>query len=298
MFLGQKDDVSKTLINAPRRLLQFAVRDAVGSPRSARLSTEPSFKRLRSVVSTSVVESSLEDHTQSIQSVARVPDATMAVAIKAVAEAAKDVAKVRSSGNVFDRLGRATDVIDNTAHMMESREVPAEADEEFGGFDYFSEENQSTHLQRRNFDERRTMLESYPRNASKFVSDNEVYEGGQMFNHNDTNVSHSGTSFCNKDDDALMVQYNVAGKTDQRSSKLQKDQHQSVAANASSKIVNISVNVNTWKPPHYRGASPASSRKIVQKSDAEADRLSSRLIKENTNPITVGNGNVSFILYC
>ena len=72
-------------------------------------------------------------------------DASMTIAIKAVAEAIKDVAKVRSSGNVFDRLGRGVDVSNTHAHMTESREVPAEADKEFAGFDYFPEENQYTH---------------------------------------------------------------------------------------------------------------------------------------------------------
>ncbi|KAK1382754.1 putative PWI domain, nucleotide-binding alpha-beta plait domain-containing protein [Heracleum sosnowskyi] len=288
----KKDDVSKTLINAPRRLLQSAVRDALGSPTSARLSTEPSFKRIRSVVSTSVGDSSLVDCTQSIQSVARVPDATMAVAIKAVAEAAKDVVKVRSSGNVFDRLGRGMDVLDTSAHMAESREVLAEAVEEYGGYDYFPEEKRTTHLQRSDFDERyskkRTVLESYPRNASDFVSDNELYEGGRLINHNGTDVSDSGASVGNKDD-SLLVQYSVASKADQSTFNLRKDQYQSVADNNST--VNISVNVNTWKPPQYRGASPVSSRKIVQRSDARADKLYSHPVKENKNPIAVGNGN-------
>ncbi|XP_074357306.1 uncharacterized protein LOC141697023 isoform X2 [Apium graveolens] len=288
-----KDDVSKTLINAPRRLLQSAVRDALGSPRSARLSKEPSFKRLRSVVSTSVEDSSLEDHTHSIQSVARVPDATMAVAIKAVAEAAKDVVKVRSSGNVFDRLGRAIDVLDTSSHMTESREVLVEAVEEYGGYDHFSEEKHSTHLPRSDFDERyskkRAVLESYPRNASGFVSDDELYEGGRLINHNGTDISHSGTSFGYKDDDSLMVQYSVASKADQSTFNLRKDQYQSIADNNST--VNISVNVNTWKPPQYKGTSSVSSRKIVQRSDARAEKLNSQPIKENKNPIAAGNGN-------
>ncbi|KAL1827896.1 hypothetical protein ACET3Z_006308 [Daucus carota] len=297
----KKDDVSKTLINAPRRLLQSAVRDALGSPRSGRLSKEPSFKRLRSVVSTSVGESSLEDRTLSIPSTARVPDATMTVAIKAVAEAAKDVAKVRSSGNVFDRLGRAVDVFDTHAHMTESGEVPAEADEEFARFDYFPEENQLTHLQSSDFDEhyskRRTVLESYPRDTSDYVSDDELYGGRQI---NGTDVSHSVTSVGNRDDDSLMVQYSGTGKADQSTFRLRKDQYQSGADNNST--VNISVNVNTWKPPQYRGTSLLSRSKIVQRSDAGADKLSSQLINagvdklsslpiRNNNPATVGNGN-------
>ncbi|KAD5802792.1 hypothetical protein E3N88_14152 [Mikania micrantha] len=91
---------------ASRRLLQFAVRDAVATSRSTGLTSEPSFKRLRSAVSTPTDDSALEDRPPRIRSVARVPKA-MAVAIKAVADAAQDVVKVKPSGNVFDRLGRS-----------------------------------------------------------------------------------------------------------------------------------------------------------------------------------------------
>ena len=151
------------------------------------------------------------------------------------------------------------------------------------------------------FDEpysKRTVLESYPRYTSDHVSDYELYEGGQI---NGTDVSHSGTSAGNKDDDSLMVQYSGTGKADQSTFRLRKDQYQSGADNNST--VNISVNVNTWKPPQYRGTSLLSRSKIVQRSDAGADKLSSQLINagvdklsslpiRNNNPATVGNGNV------
>jgi hypothetical protein len=85
----QRDLVSQVNIAAPRRLLQFAVRDAVGTPRTPTFGTsvEPSLKRLRSVVSTSAADSALVEH---YQPTSRVPNA-MATVIKAVAEAAEDV---------------------------------------------------------------------------------------------------------------------------------------------------------------------------------------------------------------
>jgi hypothetical protein len=68
-----------------------------------------------------------------------------------------------------------------------------------------------------------------------------------------------------------------------------------VAANTSrSKIVNISVNVNTWKPPHYqehREVGEIDNRKPLQESDAGSAQTALRLLKQNSNP-TVGNGNV------
>ncbi|KAK1383632.1 hypothetical protein POM88_021367 [Heracleum sosnowskyi] len=105
IYLSEQDEVFKTITNAPRRLLQVVVRDALSSPKMNSLGSEISLKPMRSVVSASAGYSSLGDRAQRIQSVARVPNASMAVAIKAVAKAAKDAGKIKSSGNVFNRLG-------------------------------------------------------------------------------------------------------------------------------------------------------------------------------------------------
>ncbi|KAF2319448.1 hypothetical protein GH714_015898 [Hevea brasiliensis] len=117
----KREAVSQATIDAPRRLLQFAVRDAVGNLRPSGLVKEPSLKRLRSVVSTSTGESSLIDRPRRIQSIARVPN-PMATVIKAVQEAAKDV-KVKSSKSVFDRLGREMDISDTTELVRDIRDV-------------------------------------------------------------------------------------------------------------------------------------------------------------------------------
>lgn len=277
------------------------MRDAVGTPRSSGLSTEPSLKRLRSVVSTSTGDSLLVDSPHRIRSVARVPNATMAVAIKAVAEAAKDVVKVKSLGNVFDRLGRAMDVSENIDHMAEFRESPVKAVGEYRDFDHIPEETQSTHLQRRNYREHyarnMTVLESDAGIASDFVSNNEVYESGHILGLRNLDVSHTGISCGIDDNDLLMSRYSVAGKTDGSTRKPRKDQDQPSAANTSSKIVNISVNVNSWKPPHYqetREVSDVDGQKFVQESEAGADKSGFPLMKEN-NSVSVGNGNVRYL---
>lgn len=122
----KREAVSKPALGASRRLLQFAVRDAVATSRSTpSLTSEPSLKRLRSVVSTPNEDLQIEEHRPKIRSVARVPK-SMAVAIKAVADAAKDVVKVKPSGNVFDRLGRSTDLSDNTPVQFDYRETTDE----------------------------------------------------------------------------------------------------------------------------------------------------------------------------
>ncbi|KAI7738703.1 hypothetical protein M8C21_013785, partial [Ambrosia artemisiifolia] len=133
----KRETVSKSTIGgASRRLLQFAVRDAVGTSRPSGLTSEPSFKRLRSAVSTHTDDSTLEDRPPKIRSLARVPKA-MAVAIKAVAEAAQDVVKVKSSGNVFDRLGHnstdASNTIDRFAEDgKHEADVPTNSGEHVG----------------------------------------------------------------------------------------------------------------------------------------------------------------------
>ncbi|KAF5822446.1 putative RNA recognition motif domain, PWI domain, RNA-binding domain superfamily [Helianthus annuus] len=129
----KRDTLSKsTLGGASRRLLQFAVRDAVGTSRPTGLTSEPSFKRLRSAVSTPTDDSSLEDRPPKIRSLARVPKA-MAVAIKAVADAAQDVVKVKPAGNVFDRLGRSsTDASDTIEDGKHEADVPTYSGQHVG----------------------------------------------------------------------------------------------------------------------------------------------------------------------
>ncbi|KAL9291161.1 putative RNA recognition motif domain, PWI domain, RNA-binding domain superfamily [Arabidopsis thaliana] len=90
-----------------RRLLQFAVRDALAISRPANSSTESSLKRLRSVVSTSTQNSSDPDPARKIRSVARVVN-PMATVMKAVAEAAEDAKKPKSGRSVFDRISHST----------------------------------------------------------------------------------------------------------------------------------------------------------------------------------------------
>ncbi|KAG6400564.1 hypothetical protein SASPL_137404 [Salvia splendens] len=89
-----KREVSQSTVSAPKRLLQFAVRDAVATSRPPNATAEPSVKRLRSVVSTT--ESYAEARPQ------RIRHASMSVAIKAMAEAVKDVANHCQYGGVTE----------------------------------------------------------------------------------------------------------------------------------------------------------------------------------------------------
>lgn len=295
--LMKRGVASQSTINAPRRLLQFAVRDAVATSRPSNSTSEPSLKRLRSVVSTSAVNSSVEARPRRFQSIATVPNA-MATAIKAVEEAAKDVVKNRSSGNVFDRLGRGMDISQASDQLTEFREAAVE-DVEYGDFNRVSEETRLNFLPKSEYTGDSvgdvTMLETDTGIASDSASDNERYDDVNVMGRRVMDVSQIGTSGGNEDQDSLMVRYSVAKNSDEIMRKPRKDQDQSaLAANTSRKIVNISVNVNTWKPTHYpepREVSEMENQKSVQESEAGLGKSGVWLMNEKSNPVTAGNGN-------
>nr|XP_023881866.1 protein gar2 [Quercus suber]POE73790.1 polyadenylate-binding protein 2 [Quercus suber] len=290
----KREAVSQVNIDAPRRLLQFAVRDAVGTSRPSNLAKEPRLKRLRSVVSTSTGDSSFVDHPQRIQSVARVLN-PMSTVIKAVAEAAEDVIKVKPSGSVFDRLGRGMDVSETSVQHTEFREAAVE-DGEYGDVNQIQQQTWPSYHQRSNYSGQyvanMTMLESETGLASDSTSDNEGYDDVNVMGRRVMDVSQTGTSAGSKGEDSMMVQYSVANNADDVVRR-NKDHDQAVAAanTSRSKIVNISVNVNTWKPPHYqepREIVEVDNRKSLLDSDTGSGKSGVRLM---TEPAKVGNGN-------
>lgn len=96
-----------------------------------------------------------------------------------------------------------------------------------------------------------------------------------------------------------MVQYSVAEKSAESTLKQRKDQDQPApVASNSRKIVNISVNVNTWKPPHYqepREAAGLDIQKSVQESEAGLGKSGAWSMKDNNSIVSAGNGNVRCI---
>ncbi|GFZ00461.1 RNA binding (RRM/RBD/RNP motifs) family protein [Actinidia rufa] len=268
---------SQGTIGASRRLLQFAVRDAVALKRPSSSSSEPALKRIRSVVSTSYEDPSVEVRPRRLRSVARLPNA-MVTAIKAVEEAAKDV-KNRSSGNVFDRIGRGMDVSQASDQLAEYREG-AVGGAEYGDFKQVPETH-SSYL--------------------NGTSDNEGYDGVNVTGHRIMDASQTGISGGNDGEDSLMVQYRVAKNSEQNMRKPRKDQDQPVpVASTSRKIVNISVNVNTWKPSHYQEPGEVSemdTRKPIQGLEAGAQKSNVWSMKENSKLATVGNGNATPAAY-
>ncbi|KAI5603777.1 hypothetical protein BDE02_01G241800 [Populus trichocarpa] len=281
----QRDAVSQATSGAPRRLLQFAVRDAVRTLRPSGSVKEPSRKRLRSVVSASTEDTSLVDRPRRLQSIARVPN-PMATVLKAVREAAEDVVKVKSSGSVFDRLGRDMDASLITEQVAEFRDHAVE-DDEYEDFNEIQEQTHSNYPRRSKYCGRAGTTNMTGHEAgltTGLMSDYEVYDDSSPVGHRVMDVSQTGTYLGSKGKDSLMSNYNVA-----------KDQDQSVsAANTSRKIVNISVNVNTWRPPHYQESRDTvmDNLKSVQDNEADAGSFGAQLMKEISNPVSVSNGNV------
>ncbi|GMH04432.1 hypothetical protein Nepgr_006271 [Nepenthes gracilis] len=293
--------VSRETMAAPRRLLQFAVRDAVTTSRPSNSTSVPALKRLRSVVSSSTVNSALEVRPQRLQSVARVPKA-VAIAIKAVADAAEDVRRVRPTANAFDQLSHDIDAPESTGQVDKFRH-PAREDEQCEDYDQNQVESHQRHLQRSVYDGEfigsTTMMGSDSELASDSASDNEGYDGVNVMGHSIVDVSQTGLG-GKKGGDSLMVQCNVAQNPDEAKQEAQiKDQDPPVSmANTSRKIVNISVNVNTWKPPHYQPPRKVEleTQKSVQQRENVIGKSSVLLVKENRIPITVnGNGKPTVV---
>ncbi|TMX02809.1 hypothetical protein EJD97_019756 [Solanum chilense] len=294
----KRESSSQTTVAATRRLLQFAVRDAVATNRtsSSTLAPSPSLKRLRSVVSTSVEDSSLTERPQRIRSVARAPTA-LATAIRAVAEAAKDVTKVRSSVNVFDRLGRAGDVPDHSIPSMdESRQAVAEdvQDQSFAD----ASEAYSTYLHRSDHSGKhgKSMLHDDAVVVYDSASDDEANRGSSAVNRRAFDASRSGAPVKNIGENLIIVEHGSAYNVDDILDKSQKDQAlPTFAPGAPHQPMNIPLSVNTWKSPQYQDARQSfeiENRRSAQSSEGLAEKSDILLTKESTNPIAVTNGIV------
>ncbi|KAL2330838.1 hypothetical protein Fmac_018419 [Flemingia macrophylla] len=282
----KRDVVSPVNIAAPRRLLQFAVRDAVATSRTSNigLSVEPSLKRLRSVVSTSAGDSSLVERSQRMHLTSRVAN-PMATVIKAVAEAAEDVVKSKPSGSVFDRLGRGMDT-SNDDRQLEDSYQPQEQNHLFypQRTDYNGQYAANT-----------TMMGHETGYPSDSNSDNEELDDINVTDHRVSGASQISPSIGNRGNGLQM--YSVA-KNDDDSLHLKRNQEQdqlAASTNSSHKMVNFSVNVNTWKPPQHqepREVGELDGNKTFYNVRGDT-RSSMRLVKENANVLKVSNGNAN-----
>lgn len=248
---------------------------------TSRSSVEPSLKRLRSVVSTPSGDSSLAERPQRLQPVPRVSN-PMSTVIKAVAEAAEDVMKLKSSSSVFDRIGRGMNLSDGSSRL----------EDDFQN----QEQNQSIYPQRTDYSGQYatidTMLEDEADFPSDYASDNEEYNDENVMGHGGIGGLQIALSDKNRSDNLSMGQYSVAQNTDHgMHPKQNRDHEQSAAPNAPHKIANISISVNTWKSPHYQ--EPREVAEIngfnARENEKETPRSCYQLMKDNASTPKVSN---------
>ncbi|KAH0457551.1 hypothetical protein IEQ34_012866 [Dendrobium chrysotoxum] len=298
-----KRDVASLPKLAPsRRLLEFAVRDAVkivqksSSNRDAvkiiqksSSNVEPTMKRLRSVVSTSV-DTKLDERLQRPRSNMRTP-VSASVALKAAAEAAEDVTKSRNAGSVFDRLGRVKDTpgsIDQSPNMNRAILQDAE-DEEFG------QSARSGHVNYNHkigydgdFNGSSSMLNKVDDMAVDSTSDNDGYDDFGI--SSDQGLDASQYAYSANKESSLTVHYNVPEETDavvKKAKLIQQETPPTTLAKPSSKIVNISVNVNTWKPANYQVSRNSNEieNQMVDDDEQTIAKPNVRILKDNTSSI-------------
>lgn len=243
------------------------MRDAVATSRPSNLGTpvEPSLKRLRSVVSSSFVESSMVEHPPRMQTNSRVVN-PMASMFKAVAEAAEGAVKFKSSASVFNRLG---------CDMHQSDGIMQLKDNQY--------QEQSPLLYHKNND----YGDQYAANMTTFehetgipfdsTSDNEGFDDVNFTGNRVSRVSQLGSYGGKRGDDSLAAHYSVAKNDDCTLLKKNRNQQQSAATLENSEIVNV--NLNAWNPPI-----PAQYHK---------PRSGLSMVNENAKMVKIDDGKVS-----
>ncbi|KAJ8899178.1 hypothetical protein K2173_012354 [Erythroxylum novogranatense] len=294
----KREEVSQATINAPRRLLQFAVRDAVGTLKSPGSAKKSPVKRLRSVVSTSADESSLVDHPRRISSIARVPNA-LATVTKAVQEAAEDVMKSKPKGSVFDRLGHTADVLE-TFELVDGLREGSIDDEEYEELHDISEDTFLNYSQRGeyvgNVGEKNIRGSGTSLTSDSF-SDNEGYDDDNAIGHRLTNISQMVAYGGNTNENSVILHHGANKKLpDGLQVSQNKNQSQlSSAVSTSGKLVNISADVNSWRQPRYmelRRVADLDNQNSSLGAEAELGKSGTRLLKGNNDPVMIRNGNV------
>ncbi|KAL1539968.1 hypothetical protein AAHA92_24389 [Salvia divinorum] len=277
----RKREVSQSIVSAPKRLLQFAVRDAVATSRPPNATAEPSLKRLRSVVSTT--ESYAEARPQ------RIRRASMSVAIKAMAEAVKDVTKFRPSRNVFDRLGNAMNG-PNTSSHCEYGGVAEDAVE--GDFNVEMESLHSSYyprndismLQDGNMPSFHEEVMGIGRGYDREICDIRVREG--------TDIYPSGSSGGNWVESSLKFQYGSADHIG-TAHRPHKDIIQPATVHSAILTNSSSVSMKMRKPQYQEEieAAEMDSHERMRGVDAVSTNSEAWLMKANNNHTVAFNGN-------
>ncbi|EES10975.1 hypothetical protein SORBI_3006G116100 [Sorghum bicolor] len=273
---------SQPVVGAPRRLLQFAVRDAVKTVQPVTSSSEPASKRLRSVVSTLASDSTLDITHIRLQkkthSDLKIPGAT--AALRAAAEAAEDALKDSFSGSVFSRLGRMP-----TRNPTE--QSPAHREQDLEGKEYENIDNIQTENQ----------VELYERNqhggSDVYMRDRRTEEATGSIPNIDE-YGHNSAVRCNGlgsrrsalpasgGNESLVLGY-VRGASGVRSRRLiAQGPHAGSGRRPSEKILNVSGNTNAQKlPSHVTRDAIAFDPQVPMEKVANASKSHVKIVHAN-----------------
>ena len=245
---------------ASRRLLQFAVRDAVKAVQPTSSSAEPASKRLRSVVSTTSAENHCDrrsersqDNPSERRSERTRPTLQVqgaALALRAAAEAAADSTKVRSTGSVFKRLGQGN--VDKQASR--SREEKRDY-EDFKPVMTIDEHDSDRYVNNEESEEESGELTMTDRVAEMNVdsSSEDDMDRDEGITRYQTSISHEGAFSSFEEKKALSTKCSVELETDaiRSSSVIAEEQPVPSSTKTANKAVASSVDVNTVEPVSY-----------------------------------------------
>jgi len=268
---------------ASRRLLQFAVRDAVKAVQPTSSSAEPASKRLRSVVSTTSAENHCDRRSERSQDKLRdrrsersqdnlsyersersqdnpserrsertrptLQVQGAALALRAAAEAAADSTKVRSTGSVFKRLGQGNVVKQASRSREEKRDY-----EDFEPVMTIDEHDSDRYVNNEESEEESGELTMTDRVAEMNVdSSSEDMDRDEGITRYQTSISHEGAFSSFEEKKALSTKCSVELETDaiRSSSVIAEEQPVPSSTKTANKAVAISVDVNTVEPLSY-----------------------------------------------
>ncbi|CAI9103120.1 OLC1v1001561C1 [Oldenlandia corymbosa var. corymbosa] len=262
----KREGVSHAIIAAPRRLLQFAVRDAVGTSKPSNLTSEPSLKRLRSVVSTSAEDVNLKEHPHRNRPLARVPNGVSA-AMRAVAEAAEDVQRTKSSTNVFNRLGHRREYSENMNQLVEHGNDAGE-DGEFKTYKTNEEQEGLDYDQRHNYNDRYVSDRSALQRETRLYNEPSLVDNDLEVNARNRgvmSVDRAGTSGGGRVESLPLVQHGMPSNAKKiKTQDLRKE-------------LRVALDVDNQKLKPTNEVFPRQSGML--------------LMKENSNPVPVANSN-------
>ncbi|KAL5231830.1 hypothetical protein ABZP36_030606 [Zizania latifolia] len=287
----KRDLPSRPVLGASRRLLQFAVRDAVKAVQQPSSSMEPSSKRLRSVVSTSSEDNQHGKKTERSTDVRlydKKPERTRqslqvpgaALALRAAAEAAADSTKVRSTGSVFSRLGQGNTMNQVSHSCKQQRDYkdfkPATTADDHDSDRFDNDDEISGEL---------TIEERDAEMNADSTSDDDVNRDDGITRYQSSDSQVGAYSSVAEKKDTFVKCVEPEASTMRYSSLIKEEQAGSSSPIRPSKTVVVLVNANTVEPSSYEIPKDVH---IVEKADITPMNTSVNSLTSNIKELVHG----------